>query len=193
MTLLHVDEGKADARRQTSCRDIMVRKPPQIIVVQQWIGTISYFSGGLIDNGTRVEDRVMKGQERPAVTVAARVRQLQADEQIIVRTEGFTVGLTAFAQHPFQVGCRLVVEKQLPRVGPPLVEHRGRLAPDELGPAGAETAVTPKRQLIGPAVGRAVATLHGLDTEPVAGTQRADGHRLKQRPQVIAKAKVETE
>src|SRR5262249_61468816 len=90
----------------------------------------------------------------------------------------------ALAQQPLQAGAGVLRDEQLAGVGAALVNDRGRLAPDQLGAAGAEAGVAAEGQLAGPAVGGAVAPLHRLDAQGVAGAERADGYRLKKRAEV---------
>jgi len=140
-----------------------------------------------------VEHGVVEGEQRPAIAVPAGMGQLQADEQIIRRAERLAVGGDALVPHPFEVGRRLLVEEELARVGAALVEHRRRLAPDELGPAGPEAAVAAKRQLVWTSVEGAVAAFHRLHAQGIAGGECADGDGAEQRTQVVAEAEVEAE
>src|SRR5207253_25184 len=71
------------------------------------------------------------------------------------------------------------------------IEDGGRLAPDQLGAAAAEAAITAVGQFVGPAIEGAVAAFHRLHTESVAGAQRADGYGLKKRGEVVAEAEIE--
>ncbi len=193
MALLDIDELKADALGQPGRLDVAVRQPAQLIVGQQRVTRIDRAAGGLVDHGPRVEDRVVKGQQRPAIAVTARVSQLQPDHQILVGAEGFSVGGPAGPEHGLKVRGGLVVEEQLAGVGPALLHHGGRLAPDQLGAPGPKAAITADGQLIGPAIKGAVAALHGLDAQGVAGPQRADGDGPEQRTEVLAETQTEAE
>ena len=88
-------------------------------------------------------------------------------------------------------GQRCFTDQQLPRIGPALFDDGGRLAPDQLGPAGAKAAVAADGQLVGRAVGSTVAAFHRLHTQGVADGQRADGGRAKERGEVVGEAEIE--
>ena len=92
---------------------------------------------------------------------------------------------------PGEGGQRRLADEQLPRIGAALFDDRGRFAPDQLGPAGAEAAVTADRQFVGRAVGGAVAALHRLHAEGVAGRQRPDRDRAKERGEVVGETEFE--
>src|SRR5205823_4373765 len=100
--------------------------------------------------------------QRLAKTVAARVSQLQANDEIAIAANLVAMGLAALAEHLFQRRSGLVVDEQLARVGASLVEDGGCLAPDQLGAAAAEATITTKGEFIRPAVEGAVATFHRL-------------------------------
>src|SRR5262249_47035184 len=101
--------------------------------------------------------------------------------------------LPALAQHAFQIGGRLFVEEQLPWVGPALFENRSCLAPDQLGPTSAETAVATEGQFVGSAVEGAIAAFHRLDAQGVAGSQRTDRDGAKERAEVVAEAEIKAQ
>src|SRR5207237_682871 len=112
---------------------------------------------------------------------------------ILVGAERLAVGLAALAQQALDVGGGVLVEPELPRVGAALLDYRGGLAPDQLRAAGAEAAVAAVGQLVGPAVRGAVAALHRLDAERVAGPQRADVDGPEEGAEVAAEAQVEAQ
>ena len=113
--------------------------------------------------------------------------QLQAHDQAIIGTEGRAVRLPAFAQHSLQFRSRLFIDEQLPRVRPPLFNDRCCLSPDKLRAARAKPAIAPKRQLIRPAVDRAIAAFHGLDAKRVTRAQRANHRGTEQGGEIVAK------
>src|SRR5216683_915881 len=96
------------------------------------------------------------------------MRQLKADDQIVIGAENFAVSLPAFAQHPLQRASRVVVDEQLPGVGPPFLDDGSGFAPNEFRPTRAETAVAAKREFIGFAFQGAITTFHRLDAKRVA-------------------------
>ena len=82
-------------------------------------------------------------------------------------------------------------DDELAGIGPALGNDRGGLAPDQLGPAGAEASVSAEGQLARRAVGLAVAPLHRLDRQPVADAPAADLDRPEQRREVLAHLNVQ--
>src|SRR5690348_5320976 len=100
---------------------------------------------------------------------AARMRQLQSDEQIVTLAVALPVlGEQRFAQTG-EIRKRLLVEKKLMRIGASVMTHGdGLAAPDELRSAGAEVPPAPACQIAGPAVARAVPALHRQDGKAIA-------------------------
>lgn len=119
--------------------------------------------------------------------------QLQAEDQVVVAAERVPVRLATFLDQASQRGEVFLVNQQLPRVGPALVENGGSLAPQELGTAGAEPLVAAIGQLVGLAVEGAVTAFHRLDAQGVAGGQRADRHRGEQGREVGGEADLQPE
>src|ERR1700738_5150746 len=103
------------------------------------------------------------------------------------------MGAAAFRQHSLQLGRCGFIDQQLARIGAAVLNDRSCLAPDQLGAAGAETAIAAKRQLIGAAVERAVAALHGLNAERVAGAERADGYGTKEGTEIALEPDAQAE
>src|SRR5215469_5424105 len=110
---------------------------------------------------------------KPALVVgageAAGVRQLQTDQQILRAAEALAMlGDKRFAQLS-EIGERIVIEQELMGIGSAVVaDGDGFAAPNELGPAGAETLPASARQLTGPTVAHAVPALHRQDGEAIA-------------------------
>src|SRR5262249_47439367 len=100
VALLDIYELKADALREFGGSDIMFRQGGEIVIRKKRIvGTY----------GGRVEDWIMEGDLAPAIAVAAGVRQLQADEEILIGAKGLAMRLAALAEHALKVGsCSLV-------------------------------------------------------------------------------------
>ena len=82
---------------------------------------------------------------------------------------------------------------RLARVGSAFFEDRSGFAPDQLGATGAEAPVAAEGQLVGPAVGGAVAALHRLDAQRIAHAEGADRDRPEEGAEVVAEAQVEPE
>src|SRR5262245_40786387 len=115
--------------------------------------------------------------------------ELQAHHETVRRTEGIAMSLPADAQHLFEVGEGRLADQELPGIGAGLVDDRRRLAPDELGAAGAEALVAAKGKLIGPAVEGAVAPFHRLHAQRVAHGEWAEADRTKKGREVFLEAK----
>src|SRR5207248_1537278 len=101
-----------------------------------------------LGDGAGIERGTVAGDERAAITVSARVRQLQADDEVIVAAPGVAMGLAALAEQTFEGGSGGVADEQLSRVGAALFEHSSGLAPDQLGPAVAETVIAAIGQFV---------------------------------------------
>ena len=192
VALLEIDEVDADLRGQAGRGDVLILDPLEFVIREERIRIVDRPAGRLVD-GERVEQGIVRGQQRPAVSVAARVGDLQADEQIGVAAAGVAMRLPAAGEHRFDRRGRSVVQPELPRIGSSLVADRGRFAPDQFRPAAAEADVAAVRQLVGPAVERAVAALHRLNGEAVAAALGADRHRLKQSLETIGECDRRTE
>jgi hypothetical protein len=98
------------------------------------------------------------------------------------------MGAATDGDQSFEAGRVSFAGEELPGVGPPLVDDRRGLAPDELRPAGAEPFVAAERQLVGRPVERPVAPFHRVDGEPVADpaspelTRRPQGSQIRLEP-----------
>jgi len=80
---------------------------------------------------------------------------------------------------------------QLPGTGSAFEGDRRGLAPDKFGASAAKAKISAKGQLIGSAVERAIATLHGLNAERIAGAKFADVRRSKEGTQVVGEAQIQ--
>jgi len=69
--------------------------------------------------------------------------------------------------------------------------YRRGLEPEQPRPAAGETQVAAARQRVGPAVGRAVASLHGVDGQGVGRLLGADAHPAGQGAQIVANRQIE--
>src|SRR5439155_6697076 len=81
MALLDINELKAGLVGEPSRGHVMVHQPPQVVVVDQRKPSIHRLARRFLDDGAWIEDRIVKSDQRPAVTVPAGMRQLQTDHQ----------------------------------------------------------------------------------------------------------------
>ena len=133
----------------------------------------------------------MLGEDRPLERVPAGMCQLKSDEKVVGASVLLDMGLSGRVQQSGQGAGIRGVDDELTGIGTPLGYDRAGLAPDELGPAGAEPPVTAEGQLAGRAVGLGVAPFHRLDRQPVPDLPAPDRDRPKQRRKVRAQMKVE--
>ncbi len=178
MALLDIDELIADTVRELGGGDVGVGQTFQVVVGEQRIIRIDFGTGSLVRDGARVEHRVVAGQQRPAIAVAARSASVAG--QLPRSSSEPNVSRWAWRHslhHAFQTGGGVVGDEELPRRGPAGWGDGGGFAPDEFTAAGAEAAIAAKRQVVGQSrVEGAVAAFHRLDAEGVAdgeGDQRA--------------------
>ena len=84
-----------------------------------------------------------------------------------------------------------LIGAKLSGVGSGFGNDRRGLSPDELCTPGSESFVASKRQFIGSPIGRAVATFHRLDREPIADGSPLNDDRLREWRKIGAEANVE--
>ena len=84
MALLDVDEIETSRLRELGGLDVAVLKPVELGVGDQGRIRPGGRAGGLVEDRPRIEQRVVLSQDRPLERVAARVSQLEADEQVVV-------------------------------------------------------------------------------------------------------------
>ena len=150
-------------------------------------------AGGLVDDRPAVKQWVVLSQDGPSTRVAAGMRQLQTDKQIIVAGARLAMSRAGLAQQPLDGAGVGRTHQELTRVGPSLGDDGTRLAPDQLGPAGAEAAKAAERELARRAVERGIATFHWLDREPVADEATAHVDGAEKRREIVAQANIKTE
>ncbi len=188
MAVLHVHEGEARPLRQHGRAHEIVHQAVELVVtqdlhpareapVEQWV-----IPGG---QGLRA---VPGGRPR----VAARVGELQADDEAVVRAAALAMGGHQLLAQPRDLFPGCVADHELRGVAAPVVTHGRRLAaPDELRPARAEPPPAPPRQLARRALGRAVPALHGQDAEAIRHPQAvllerpAEGRRARRRQRLV--------
>src|SRR5262249_22591230 len=179
MALLNIYELKAHALRQLGSGNVGFGQPREIVVVEERVVGPYRF---------RIEQGIVKRDQAAAMAVTARGRQLQADEQVVVAPECLAVRLPARTEHALEVGSGLLGEPELARICPALFDDGRGLSPNQLGAARAETAIAAKRQFVRPAVERAVAALHRLNTERIADAKCADIYRAEQRSEIVGES-----
>ena len=185
MALLHVQEVEPDRDRQLRRRHVAVHEAFQVVVGEQRrVGRHLVAAD---------EERVVRGDERTAVTVAAGVRELDAEEQVRVVAVRGPVGGAAVRDHVGEGVARALVQPDLARVHAAVVGDGARLAPDHLRPAVAEADVAAERELAGPPVGFTVTPLHRVNAPAVPGRARADRQRGEQRREVVGEAEIGAE
>ena len=185
MTLFHVDELIASLIGKLGGTNVMIDEAFQIIVIEKWVRSV--------DAHARIENRIVNGNQGLAVAVAARMRQLQADEQIVIVANVLSMCLSADIVHPRKAGQSLVVNEQLARVRSPFVEDGRRLAPDEFRAAAAEPFIAAEDEFIGMSVRRAVAAFHGLHAERIADADGPHLHGSKKGGEISGKTQVQAE
>jgi hypothetical protein len=109
------------------------------------------------------------------------VRQLQSNQQAVVRSRGLTVLLNEYFSQAGQTCQRVRTRRELIRVCAPFVAHRNRFAtPDQFGPAATESLPASKRMFAGLAVARSVPPFHRLHGETIANLNAVANDRLRQ-------------
>src|SRR5438094_9707042 len=113
MTLLNVHKLKPNLMRQPSGRYILIRQALEVIVIQKRIIRINRLAAGLVHNRSRVQERIVKGYQRPAMAITPGMSQLKSNDQVVIRAEGLTVGLTTSVQHSLKIRRGLLVQMEL--------------------------------------------------------------------------------
>ncbi len=151
VTLFDVDEVDADLCGEVRGGDVLIFDPLQVVVGEQRRGRVGRTAARFVDC-QRIENGVVHREHRPAIAVAAGVRQLQADDEVPVVEESVAVRLATTGNHLFDCRGGACMQPELPWIRTPLVADGGGLPPDQFRPAAAEADVAAQRQLIGPAV-----------------------------------------
>ncbi len=134
----------------------------------------------------------MLGQNGPEERVPARVGELEADQEVIALADRFGDGPKGVVRSiTSSRRCGRLGDDELAGIGPTLGHDRGGLAPDQLGAPRAEATVSAERQLARRAVELAVATLHGLDRQPIADASATDGDRTEQGSEVVTQGDIQ--
>ena len=102
MALLDVDEIETGLMREPGGLDVSVLKPVELGVGDQGRIGPGGRAGGLVEDRPRVEQRVVLSQDRSLERIAARVSQLQPDEQVVVAAVGLDVGRSCLTDQPLE-------------------------------------------------------------------------------------------
>ena len=168
VAVLDVDEVEAGALRQHRGLHEARRQVVEVVVGQQRHRAVG--ADAAVEHRVRVRRERLRLLVRVGARVAARVGQLQADDQVVGAEPGAAVTREQVLAQLHEVGLRRRTEAQLVRVGAAVVAHGDRLAaPDQLRAALAEALPAAPRQVGRAAVGRAVPAFHRQDAEAVAG------------------------
>ena len=178
MAVLHVDEVEARPLRQHGCAHEVVHETVELRVAQD-LHTA---------REAAVEERMVPRSQRLRAIpggrprVAARVGELQADHEALVRAAARAMGRHQLLAQARDLFPGRVADHELRGVAAPVGTHGRRLAaPDELRPALTEMDPAPPRQLARRAFGRAVPAFHRQDAETVAGPQAVGLERTRER------------
>ena len=175
MALLDVDEVEADPEGQPGRLDVAVLEAVELVVGDE--GIIGAGGPSRWPCRRRCGDRAA-GRAGPGAAVGTSSgRSGSAAGRRAGRRRGRSPRRWAcrrLAEHPLEGRGGGSADDELAGIGPAFRDDRGGLAPDQLGPAGAEAAVAAEGQLARAAVGLAVAALHRLDRQPVADAPAAD-------------------
>src|SRR5260221_13272603 len=74
---------------------------------------------------------------------------------------------------------------ELSRIGPGFRQNRRCFAPNELGPTSTEALISSLSQFTRVAIVGAIATFHGMDAQPIAEGEVANGDGLKEGGKVV--------
>ena len=107
MALLQVDEIKPGPGRQHRRLDVAILQPIELGVGNErkvWPGRRA---GGLVDDRSRIQQRIVLGENRPATAIAAGMGELKANQEVIVAAARLDVGGSGHLQRVArsQRGC----------------------------------------------------------------------------------------
>src|SRR5262249_30328662 len=145
VALLQVDEIEPGAERERGRLDVTILEAIQLVVGDQRVIGPRRGAGGLVDDRPRIEQRVVLRKDPPGDAVAARVRELEADEEVGIVAPRLAMRGAANLEEVLQSADMALVADELTRVGPPFRDDGGGLAPNELRAAGAETLIAADR------------------------------------------------
>ena len=185
MTLLDIDELEADLVRQPGRRDVMIDQPladRRRRAVDSWhrCSCRSLYrrcAGSRIGSWNAIT--ACDSCNGPSASVAGRRTRSSSLPQVSRWACRHCCSMRSRA------AAVSLAEEQLPRLGPAFFDDRGRLAPDQLGSAGAETLIT----AIASArrAGRRGCRRSPPSAECTANCRREAGHmhRTKQRTEIV--------
>ena len=157
---LDIHRLESGVERQSGGGDVIVFQALQFVIGDR--GVIRR-RGGL-----PVDVRIVIRDDAPRHAVAARMRELNGDEQIVRRTPLLAMQLADAREQPRELRHIVRRNPKLARIGAAVFAHGGSFKPDELGAAAREAFVAAPGQLAGTAIQRPVAAFHRLDGDGVA-------------------------
>ncbi len=179
VTMLDVDHAEAGVGRQAGGVHEIANQAFDLVVGEQYL--LVWNRKSAIEHRVAINDPRLPGQLHFRTRKPARVRQLQADDQVARVAKRSGMFGDQFGAQRGQVGHGLRIDEQLVRICPAVVAHgHGFAAPDQLGAADPESAPAAPRQLAWPAVERAVPAFHRQDGEAIADAPAVDLQRLGQ-------------
>ncbi len=193
MALLHVEEVEPHVDREFRDRHVVVDQSLQLVVGDERVIGRDLFAGGFVRDRPRVEDRVVRRDDRARVAVPPGVRQLQPEQEVGVVAVGVAVRLAAVVHDARERRLGGLVQRDLSRGGAAGLRDGARLAPEQFRPARAEPHVAAEGEFARRAVEFAVAPFHRVNAPPVAGGAVPDGDGLKQGREVVGEAQVGAE
>jgi hypothetical protein len=119
------------------------------------------------------------------------VRELQADEKIVVRSARLPVSLTARRHELLQRSGGRVADHELAGVGATLWNNGAGLAPDQLGASCTESLEAAERKLTGGAIEVTITPFHRLDCQPVTDEPAPNANRGPEWRKVFVQAEFE--
>ena len=180
VAVLEVHEVEAAGLRAFGGGDVIVDQPPDVVVRHHRI--LLRDAEFPVEHRVAVEDHLLELAIVVRLAEAARMGELEADDELVVTAGGLPVGRDDRLAQTGDGRLRRLGHHQLERVGAPVMAHRHRLAAiDELRPALAEPPPPPHGVLGRGTLPRAVPALDGVDGEAVADGHAVDRQRRGQR------------
>ena len=176
--MLDVHEVRPDARRHPRPRDVVFHQALQLVV-----GDDLLVAG---DFEFRIQQRMPESHARLQALARraakpARVRELEADQQIVRAATALAVRRQQRLPQPREAGLVGGVDDELVRIGAAFRAHGHRLAaPDEFGAAFAEPLPATQHRLGDAARRRAVPSFHRLHGPAITDDAAVEIQRLGQ-------------
>jgi hypothetical protein len=155
-----IDGAKSGAPRQAGGSDVLVLQRLHLFVREDRV--IGRGGGLLVDQGVVIEDDPLR------VGVAARVGELDGDEQVVRGSELVLMQLHHPGVEPGILVDVAFVDPELARVGAAVLADGRGFEPDQLGAPESKAFIAPPSEFIRVAVEGGVAALHGMDGHGIA-------------------------